>query len=151
MENQSASQEPAPNVVETQSPAKEPEQVAVQSQITTRDPEQVEVAAAVVNQEAQQPESAKISEEHTEELERYQALLNDLDRWVSSTHDQLKCELPKFTSVSAVLKEMDTSQVRVDLYIHTMLSIFHNLAIFSSFGHTSLNDDTLCNRNWNRT
>lgn len=45
------------------------------------------------------------------DLEGYQRLLKDLDQWVDSTHGKLKKELPKFTSVGAVLKEMDSSKV----------------------------------------
>ena len=47
-------------------------------------------------------------------FEEYQSLLQDLDQWVDSTHGKLKKELPKFTSVSAVLKEMDSSKVRLE-------------------------------------
>ena len=46
------------------------------------------------------------------ELDRYHSLLADLERWVISTHEQLKLELPKFNSVGAVLNEMDASKVR---------------------------------------
>lgn len=38
-------------------------------------------------------------------------LLTELDDWVNSTHGQLKAELPKFTSVSAVVKELSVSKV----------------------------------------
>jgi len=37
-------------------------------------------------------------------------LLNDLDHWVGSARNKLKTELPKFTSIKAVLIEMDSSK-----------------------------------------
>lgn len=45
-------------------------------------------------------------------LKQYQSLLADLDQWVNSTHNKLKKELPRFTSVSDVIKEMDSRKVR---------------------------------------
>jgi rubrerythrin len=53
----------------------------------------------------------EVKSNENDDLQRYQALLSDLDDWVSSTHGHLRAELPKFTSVSAVLKEMDSSKV----------------------------------------
>ena len=50
-----------------------------------------------------------------DDLEQYQSLLADLDRWVNSTHNKLKKELPRFTSVSDVIKEMDSSKVQSGL------------------------------------
>ncbi|KZS15916.1 Uncharacterized protein APZ42_018313 [Daphnia magna] len=55
-------------------------------------------------------DAAEAKSKDNEDLLRYQALLSDLDDWVSVTHGQLKAELPKFTSVGAVLKEMDSSK-----------------------------------------
>ena len=52
---------------------------------------------------------------HDDDLEQYQKLLTDLDQWVSGTHNKLKEELPRFTSVSDVIKEMDSSKVRSGL------------------------------------
>jgi superfamily I DNA/RNA helicase len=52
---------------------------------------------------------------HDDDLEQYQKLLTDLDHWVSGTHNKLKKELPRFTSVSDVIKEMDSSKVRSEL------------------------------------
>lgn len=74
-----------------------------------------------LKQDVAEPKSSKndapkqdvieVKSNENDDLQRYQALLSDLDDWVSSTHGQLRAELPKFTSVSAVLKEMDSSKV----------------------------------------
>lgn len=55
----------------------------------------------------------------TDDLQRYQSLLSELDDWINSTHSQIKSELPKFTSVSAVVKELNSSKVQlIHLDIH---------------------------------
>jgi len=55
-------------------------------------------------------DAARDQSRREEELLSYQSLLNDLDQWVNSTRYKLKTELPKFASIPALLKEMDSSQ-----------------------------------------
>merc|ERR550534_78663 len=55
-------------------------------------------------------DAVKDQSQRDEELQSYQSLLNDLDHWVGSARNKLKTELPKFTSIKAVLIEMDSSK-----------------------------------------